>query len=128
MGTMVKCSECGKVCKPSNNGLFAGYATDKGGNKYCYECMAKKEEQTLQDLPIGRTVRNMYLVIRNGNLFVQNFTGLLSIPIYRIRVGRHNIAGIRYDFWFEFHGNKYYGVRLGDVECAMVKRIKGGVR
>lgn len=119
----VKCVKCGKICKPDC--IVAGYAVDNEGNKYCYKCAAKKSAQTLRDLPIGGKTY-LYLVARNNSWSVQDFMGLLSIPVYHVKLGRHNIAGIRYDFWFEYHDNLYHGVVYGrDSQLARIKRIKG---
>ena len=119
----VKCYKCGRVCKP--NGIVGGYAVERDGNRYCFKCAAKREAQVLRELAVGESI-HLYLVVRNGEWCVQNFTGLLSIPIYYIKAGRHNFAGIRHDFWVEYHDNIYHGVVYGeDTQLARVKRIKG---
>ena len=82
----VKCVKCGKICKPDC--IVAGYAVDNEGNKYCYKCAAKKSAQTLRDLPIGGKTY-LYLVARNNSWSVQDFMGLLSIPVYHVKLGRH---------------------------------------
>lgn len=123
METVKCCKSCGKVCKP--DGIFTGYAVDGDGNHYCYECAAEREARALRELAVGEST-HLYLVVREGKWFVRNFTGLLSIPLYYVKVGRHNFAGTRYDFWFEYHDNMYHGVVYGkDAQLARVKRIKG---
>lgn len=122
---IIKCVECGKVCKPQ--GIGTGYAVDKDENHYCYTCCAKQEEQTLRELPVGEKTY-LYLTEDKPNYRwkLQNWTGLISIPIYSVKRGRHNFAGIRYDFWFEYYNHEYHGVRYGDnTEVATVTRIKG---
>lgn len=122
----VKCVKCGKVCKP--DGIVAGYAVDEDGNRCCYECAAERDAKALRDLAIGESIR-LYLVVRNNRWFALNFTGLLSIPVYSIKFGRHNLAGTRYDFWFIHHDNTYHGVVYGiDSQLAKVTRIKGNSR
>ena len=123
--TRIECCKCGKPCKPS--GISAGYAVDKDGNHYCYTCSSKHEEQTLRELPIGgKTYLYLTFDKENCRWKLQNWTGLLSIPIYSVKRGRHNFAGNRYDFWFVYHGNTYHGVQYGDnTEVATVTRIKG---
>ena len=124
----VKCDKCGKVCK--QDGMFTGYAVLWDGRKYCYQCSAEVDAQRLRGLAIGESM-HLYLVVRNNVWRVNNFTGLLSLPVYRIKFGRHNFAGIRYDFWFIYYKQKYHGVVYGDdTQLAKVTRVKNikGVR
>lgn len=127
MTETVKCFKCGKACKPE--GIFTGYAVDEDGNNYCYNCGAIIESQALRELPVGGKM-HLYLVEdkQHNRWNLQNWTGKLSIPIYRVKRGRHNIAGVRRDFWFEFWGNAYHGVQYGYEDYSQlttVTRIKG---
>lgn len=124
---IIKCQKCGKICE--SNTIGAGYAVDDAGNHYCYDCSAIMEAQALRDMPVGGKTR-LYLIedTQHNRWSLQNWTGIISIPIYQVKQGRHNIAGVRRDFWFDFWGNAYHGVQYGYgdySQLAMVTRIKG---
>lgn len=53
-----------------------------------------------------------------------NWPGSLEIPC-RVKRGRHNMAGTRYDVWFRLHGKEWHGVQYGDnTQICHCKRLK----
>lgn len=51
----------------------------------------------------------------------------VRIPLLASKKSRHNVAGFRWDFWFQFPGSKiiWHGVSIGDtclVRCKQTKR------
>lgn len=118
-------------------------------NEYvCYECAAKEDYQYMKDhgkitlyLTFDTTKDLPYPHIghpeptipqRNGkysklhNIKISNWPGSLSFPVTFMRVGRHNITGIRYDAYMtDLDGNKWHCVRYGDnTELCHCKRLK----
>ena len=60
---------------------------------------------------------------KNGKL--TNCNGTFEIPITRIKRGRHNVAGYRYDVWFKLGGREWHGVTIGDnTQICRVKAVK----
>jgi hypothetical protein len=127
--------DCGH--KPSKHGDFTtGYGTDSEGRTTCYECCGEKEKEDMR--VHGKAV--LYLTHAGygaGSPFgaypwrdgkVTNWPGTLVIPC-RVCKGKHNIAGTRYDVWFEFEGEKWYGVQYGEyTQICRCKRLKGNRR
>ena len=105
----MKCAECKKeIVKPPN--CSTGYGTNKSGKKICYTCCAViDKEQMRHD---GKIV--LYLVKHNDKYEITNWPGSLVIPVSYMRIGRHNIAGKRYDVWFWFEEQLWHGVSYGD--------------
>ena len=119
----VFCHECGCECKP--DGIFAGYGTDKDGNKFCYECCGKHDKQELENMKIGeKTIQYLHKDDEN-KWWVVNFPSSLKLRIWMVHEGRHNIAGIRRDVWFDFNGNNFHGVQYGNFsELCYIRRVK----
>lgn len=115
------CHQC-KENKVHNSDLSTGYATNKAGDKICYACCGINDAKELEDMIIGgKTVQYM-----NPNAKeISNWPSTLIIPLNYIRVGRHNIAGKRYDTWFTFKGNNFHAVQYGNnTQIVHIKRIK----
>lgn len=129
------------------SGIGTGYGKDDQGRTFCYECCAERDREQMRQE--GRIT--LYLTIDNdatdhngtrlssaredrafgngrhypGSHKVTNWPGTLSIPATGLKVGRHNIAGRRYDFWFRFEGSDWHGVQYGDnTQIAHCRRIK----
>lgn len=94
-----------------------GYAVDREGRKFCYQCCAAEDRR--QMATTGRAT--LYLT---GNELT-NWPGSLRIPVRAKSRGRHNIAGSRTDVWFTFGGHGWHGVQYGDnTQLAHCKRLK----
>lgn len=118
----VYCSECGKVCTPTEH--TPGYGKDSEGNKFCYDCCAKHTEKMLMELK-GKEKLCLYLTEELGNEMVGDWTGKLKIKPLLVRKGRHNIARSRYDVWFTHKGKRFHGVNYGEfTQILHVKALK----
>ena len=116
------CAECGKEIQ--RDGVMCGYGRTVDGKILCYDCCAKHTEKEFDSLPQGEKTY-LYLVSKNGDLYVTDWTGRFSIPVYRHRKGRHNIAGTRTDVWFSRYGKKYHGVNYGEFsQICHIKQVK----
>ena len=126
------CDVCGKH-KRHEDDVSTGYGTI-GNFKACFECCGKLDE--LQMVNDGKTVLYLsydqeprkysytgFIYPKNARLI--NWPGTLSIPIRVVKVGRHNIAGCRFDVWFKLHGQEWHGVQYGaNTQICHCRRIK----
>jgi hypothetical protein len=63
---------------------------------------------------------------RRGYYEVTNWPGTLRVDWLYVSKGRHNIAGVQYNFRFMLHGKRFAGRCVGDdTEIATVRAIKG---
>ena len=101
--------------------MFTGYGTDEQGKTACYACCAEKDKAQMRK--DGKTV--LYLSQKKEGWEAGNWPGSLRIPIHYHKVGRHNMAGKRYDVWFTFEGKTWHGTQYGDMtqllHCKQVK-------
>lgn len=83
------------------------YGSDSDGKKYCYPCCGLRDrERMIRD---GKTT--LYLT---GST-LSNWPGSFNLTVRRVRVGKHNFAGKRYDVWFTGpDGKEWHGVQYGD--------------
>lgn len=119
----VYCSKCGKECKP--DGISTGYGVmPKTGEKVCYSCCGELDKQQLLNAKPGDKFY-LYLTRDNkGGYYVSNWPGSFKIPVCS-RIGYHNIAGDRYDFWFSVGNRKFHGVMYGNnTEVAHIRCLK----
>lgn len=71
----------------------------------------------------GRAV--LYLTGKPGEYEVTNWVGSMRLKPWRVRKGRHNIAGTRYDVWFNLDGATWHGVQYGEnTQIVRCKRLK----
>jgi len=74
---------------------------------------------------------SLYLTERKkGSWFVSNWPGTLRFACSKPKIGRHNIAGRRYDVWFDGpDGHRWHGVQYGEwtqvLHCRKLGRRKG---
>ena len=117
------CSVCGEH-NTHDSDFSTGYGTDRDGNKVCFECCGKQDSAELMSLPIGGKMC-LYLSMDKGKeYFVSNWPGTFKIHIHSVRKGRHNMAGNRYDVWFDYFGNSYHGTQYGDnTQICHIRRI-----
>jgi len=115
------CSQCETEKEAKQDG-GTGYAL-LYGKKVCYECCGKNDLNELNNATIGAKFTH-YLVVRDGKYFVTNWPGTFSHPV-TVSIGRHNIAGKRYDSWFKVGKNRFHGVTFGDwTQIHHIKCIK----
>lgn len=125
----VFCHDCNKECILS--GCTTGYGIDKDNNKICYLCCGKRDEKDM--LATGKAVFYLSDIkdvgiygVKMGIGKVSNWPGTLAFE-GRVRVGRQNFTGKRYDVWFmDNQGNNWWGVTFGDntqiCHCKMIKK------
>lgn len=107
--------------RSSRAAITTGYGTDNHGHRHCFGCCAKIDARRLHR--DGRAT--MYLCkTATGAYEVTNWPGTLRFPAV-VSVGRHNLAGVRYDAWFNSQGHGYHGVTYGDfTQLCHVRRVK----
>lgn len=101
---MDTCDRCNKTL--GSDGFSAGYGIDMRGMKYCYGCCALNDAEQMR--------RDNRITLYLAKDEVTNWPGSLRIPVRAQRIGRHNMAGKRYDVWFRFAGKQWHGVQYGD--------------
>lgn len=131
-----QCYTCGKIIPNGEYGI------DAQDFKHCYECCGKRDLKDMKETgeitlylsfdfpeymigwPYSKICKpRKYQIVLNGK--VSNWPGSLSFPVKMVNIGRHNLAGVRYDFWFWADGEHWHGVRYGDnTQIAHCKRIK----
>ena len=119
--TRFVCSECHKEIELQKSG-GTGYGSDPvTGLKVCYACCGLRDAQEMRST--GKAC--LYLTSTNGASKLTNWPGTLTIHPYRMTIGRHNIAGKRFDVWFSFEGQKWHGVQYGEnTQICHCKRVK----
>jgi len=115
--TAFECKICGKT-KVNFNKLTTGYGIDPKDNlPVCFSCCGEQDKQYM------RENKKITLYWHNGE--ITNWPGTLRIKENNHSVGRHNIAGNRYDVWFCFEDKPWHGVQYGDMtqllHCRQVK-------
>ncbi len=118
---IVSVLDCGHA--PSEHSDFTtGYGTGTDGKTYCYSCCADRDRaQMRQDGRIALYLTND----KDAQATVSNWPGSLKLGVYHQRIGRHNMAGKRYDVWFTFETQPWHGVTYGDnTQICHCRRIK----
>ncbi len=114
------CSQCGEH-KIHENNISTGYGIDKEGNKVCFDCCGKNDMEILKNLPKGE---KMCLYLDTKQMYITNWPGSLKLKVWSIRKGRHNIAGNRYDTWFNLGKQNYHAVQYGDMtQICHIKKV-----
>lgn len=114
------CYQCG-LNKIHESDFTTGYATDKEGNKVCFDCCGLNDAKELTEL---KPKEKFWLYLDTKKKQITNWPGTLVIPINYIREGNHNMAGKRYDTWFKFNGNSYHATQYGDnTQVAHIRKI-----
>lgn len=112
------CSGCEQSKGHVNPDSFgtAGYGEDEHGRRYCFACCAVRDLASMAET--GRAT--LYLTGKPGEYRITNWPDSLSFIPYKARIGRHNMAGKRYDVWFSGPGElpslsaEWHGVSYGD--------------
>jgi len=124
--TSFTCSRCKAEITVDHLPFTAGYGLGDGGNKVCYGCCAEEDKQYMRDH--GKTCLYLLREYKPGSGYVYkitNWPGSLAFHDVHVKVGRHNIARVRYDCWFNFEGFVWHGVQYGDcTQIAHCKRTK----
>lgn len=144
-GVFFKCHQCKQV-KPVKTTGGTGYAYYDDDRPVCYDCCGENDRKEM--IEVGKIV--LYLSCEparklrrpNGLPYtpetlhegpgrktageVTNWPGTLRFKCHT-RVGRHNIAGYRYDCWFTGpDGKQWHGVTYGDnTQLCHCRRLKG---
>ena len=115
----MRCKRCNKEIVQPDGSFGTGYAVEADGSKVCYACCAKKDKEQMRST--GKAV--LYLDAEKRQ--VTNWPGTLRFDVTKLLKGRHNIAGVRYDVWFNFGGCEWHGVTYGDnTQICKCKRNK----
>lgn len=142
-GVQFKCCQCKQV-NPVQTSGGTGYGYDERERPICYQCCGEMDKQRMIDT--GKAV--LYLTCEparkmrlNGRPYtpetlnqgsgrstkgtVSNWPGTLKFDCHT-SVGRHNIAGNRYDCWFTGpDGKQWHGVTYGDnTQICHCRRMK----
>lgn len=136
------CSHCNQEIVPPElvNGFGGtGFAEDAQGNIICYACCAIRDKADMLEsgkavlyltqkfeqfrMP-SRTSRRGYAAV--GEFEIINWPGTLKFRTDAMHVGAHNLAGRRYDVWFDVDGESWHGVQYGDdTQILHCRRLKG---
>lgn len=94
-----------------------GYGTYNGETQ-CYECCARIDREAM--------VETGKATLYDTENEITNWPGSLRFRITWRQTGKHNIAGKRYDAWFDGpDGYQWHCVRYGDMtQLAHCKRTK----
>lgn len=115
------CSVCHEH-KTHESDFSTGYGKDKDNNIVCFDCCGKQDAISLEQL---KPKEKFYMYLDAKKQTLSNWPGTFKIKLHGIRTGRHNIAGKRYDTWFNYKGNNYHAVQYGDnTMVAHIRRIK----
>lgn len=121
------CSICKKE-KVHESEFTTGYAVDDQENKICFDCCGYEDKAYMilngrntlyltkgNDLPEGETKAR-----------VSNWPGTAKFTVKHGWRGKHNIARVRYDVWFDGpDGFVWHGVQYGDnTQICHCKRTK----
>lgn len=123
MGNSFTCHQCGEH-KTHESKFTTGYRIDRDNNKICYECCGINDKKELEAMMPGEKTY-LYLSEKETGWVITNWPGTLNIRCSRPKIGKHNMAGRRFDVWFSFAGNEYHGVQYGtNTQVLHVKRLK----
>lgn len=118
--TTFTCDRCGKT-KTHKSDITTGYGVVDGDKKHCFECCGETDREYM----VANGKMTLYLDTKART--VGNWPGTLKFNVGTINKGYHNIARVRYDFWFPGpDGKTWHGVQYGDwTQIAHCKRTKG---
>ena len=124
--TLFICTHCKRI-KPTQVSGGTGYGINKANEKVCYVCCAKQELASM--LETGKATlyfTSTSVGVRKGYK-VTDWTGELSFKVYTMKTSKHNMARVRYDYWFRTPDNKlWHGYTIGDfTQIAHCKQVKG---
>jgi len=106
------CSTCKQTLPVQTNG-GTGYGRLPDGSLVCYHCIGIQDGHALANAKKGEKFI-YYLSSRDGVHEISNWPGTFRQLVGHIVKGKHNMARVRYDFWFRFSNRKFWGVQYGD--------------
>lgn len=134
--TTFYCDYCNKE-KSHISDFTAGYATDKDNKKICFDCCAIEDKKYMIENGNSKALPLYLFPAKNppkklcpgetyGIWEVSNWPGTLCFKCGAPKKSRHNIAGSRYDVWFDGpDGFIWHGVNYGKnnqiVHCKRTK-------
>ena len=118
----IYCTKCGKECTPE--GIAAGCGViPETEDKICCSCCGELDKQQPLNAKPGDKFCFYLTVDGEGGCYAANWPGSFKIRVGP-RKGHHNIAGVRYDFWFTFghcgacaHGGIYFKAFVNEFGC-----------
>ena len=138
-----RCGRCGAV-KPAGEpgGITCGYGYGLDGpgwgvdSPICFACCGELDRERMKtdgratlylsdpSCAVGRPRGTCPVYTREGN--VSNWPGSLSFPVLYLKHGRHNIARVRTDCWFNGpDGFIWHGYSIGDyTQIAHCRRTR----
>lgn len=128
-GVMFRCGDCGQVKPVGTSGGtgygYAEHADNPDAKPICYECCGKREKALM--IETGRATL-YFTPIKDAHwnkCKVTDWPGTLEF-IGGYSIGRHNMAGKRYDVHFKGpDGAQWHGVTYGDnTQICHCKRTK----
>lgn len=112
MNSNIGVLDCGHP--PTASVFDTGYGIDGDGKKLCYECCARRDEESLQ---AGQPTL-LYLRFDDHGGQLVNWPGTLSIPCrYARGKAQYNSQGERYSsvtVWMTYAGREWWG-RIGSL-------------
>lgn len=116
------CDRCNQV-KTHTDSISTGYGTTTDGKKHCFACCGETDKEYMDT----HKRITLYLTEKDGQHYVTNWPSTLSYKTGHVQVGRHNIAGKRYDVWFrDYQGKCWHGTQYGDnTQLCHCKQVKG---
>lgn len=117
-----QCFQCGETKTPEKDSISTGYGVTKTGDKLCFACCGINDAKELVELKIGEKL-TLYLDTKAQT--ISNGPGTFKIQLHHIKRGNHNMARVRYDFWFKHDKYFYHGTTFGDgTQIAHIKKLK----
>lgn len=101
--------DCGHM-ESDHSSFTRGYGENNEGKRLCWDCCAKAEREYMRT----NGKNTLYLVKRNGQYFVTDWTGKVEFRVTSYSTSRHNIGGTRTDVWFKFENQTWHGYQIGD--------------
>jgi len=119
------CSVCGEH-KTHESDISTGYAKYPDGSLVCFDCCADLDRKAMKQDGHSKRLPLYLSPGDDGKWRVMNWPGTLRFPVKRLKRGSHNIAGSRYDVWFNGpDGHEWYGVNYGeDSQVCHCRRTK----
>ena len=118
-----RCARC-KQAKPFPlEGISTGYGRNDEDEMICFACCGEIDEKAMRET--GKACLYLTQEGKGGAYSVSNWPGTYKARAY-VSTGRHNIAGRRYDAYFNGpDGKKWHGVTYGDnTQVCHCKRLK----
>lgn len=115
---------CGYIFNFAGHGAFdpdgkVGELTQAQIDEHNAE-LAKAEVEAMKGSGRGLLYRRTI----DSRINVGTWDGSKNFPVTCCRESWHNMAGKRFDYWFNFDGSRWHGVNIGNNDIVRVKRCK----